>query len=96
MRAKYRSAVYTFSDFQKAQTEQIIDGFQITFNNKIITHVMPFSEFKASREAIQNYYQKNPEKPFFKAFINPKLQLLQKQFSAYTNQNITHLEDAKY
>lgn len=87
MRDKYRSAVYTFSEAQAYKASQIIDDFQEEFSQKIITQVFPFSEFKASRESIQNYYQKNPEKPFCKTFIKPKLQLLLKQFSAYTNTN---------
>ncbi|TYB79111.1 peptide-methionine (S)-S-oxide reductase [Bizionia myxarmorum] len=91
-RDKYRSAVYFYSEAQKLQTWQIIESFQIDFNDKLITQVLPFSEFKASREDIQNYYQKNPEKPFCETFINPKLQLLLKQFSAYTNPNtLKHL-----
>jgi peptide-methionine (S)-S-oxide reductase len=47
--------------------------------------VYPFYSFKASREAIQNYYQKNPEKPFCKSFINPKLKVLVERFSKQTN-----------
>tara|TARA_R110002049_G_scaffold279949_3_gene459159 strand:+ start:18822 stop:19364 length:543 start_codon:yes stop_codon:yes gene_type:complete len=93
MRDKYRSAVYTFSEEQKETSALIIHALQNGFHNKIITQVLSFSEFKPSRKAIQNYYQKNPEKPFCKTFINPKLQLLLKQFSAYTNQNkLKHLK----
>ncbi len=85
MRAKYRSAIYYFSDEQKTEAETILNMFQPEFKNKLITKVYLFSEFKASREAIQNYYQKNPEKPFCERFINPKLKLLQDKFSQYVN-----------
>ena len=81
MRHKYRSAVYYFSEEQKIEAEFILNGFQTTFQNKLITKIYPFSEFKASREAIQNYYLKNPNKPFCERFINPKLELLLHQFS---------------
>lgn len=87
MRTKYRSAVYVFSEEQKIDSSLIINGFQETFNNKIITKILPFSKFKPSRESIQNYYQKNPEKPFCKTFINPKLQLIKKQFPKATHQD---------
>lgn len=98
MRDKYRSAVYCFSDAQSQQVTQIIESFEEDFDQELVTQVLPFSEFKASREAIQNYYKKNPEKPFCKTFINPKLQLLLQQFSTYTNQNkLKHLvTDEKY
>ncbi|RKE98434.1 peptide-methionine (S)-S-oxide reductase [Ichthyenterobacterium magnum] len=92
MREKYRSAIYSFSKEQEYESKEIIKNLQKDFDDKIITKVFPFSEFKVSREAIQNYYQKNPNKPFCKAFINPKLKLLLKQFSVYTNQEkLNHL-----
>ena len=83
MRDKYRSAIYYFSEDQKAETETLLKAFQPEFGNHLITKAYPFSEFKASREAIQNYYQKNPKKPFCERFINPKLRLLLKDFSNY-------------
>ena len=87
MRDKYRSAIYYFSEVQKKEATDIFNGFKNTFEEEIITEVLPFSEFKASREAIQNYYIKNPEKPFCKQFINPKLELLVNKFSKYLNKN---------
>ncbi|WP_179348200.1 peptide-methionine (S)-S-oxide reductase [Winogradskyella pacifica] len=83
MRDKYRSAIYYFSEDQKAETETLLNAFQLEYRNQLITKAYPFSEFKASREAIQSYYQKNPKKPFCERFINPKLRLLLKDFSNY-------------
>ncbi|MDP5082462.1 MAG: peptide-methionine (S)-S-oxide reductase [Winogradskyella sp.] len=85
MRTKYRSAIYYFSEAQKIETETLLEHFQIAFNQKIITKPYPFSEFKASREAIQNYYLKNPNKPFCERFINPKLRLLMDDFNKVVN-----------
>ena len=85
MRNKYRSAIYTFSMEQSHEANNILNDFQSEFNNQLITEIYPFSEFKPSREAIQNYYQKNPKKPFCKQFINPKLRLLQEKFSNKIN-----------
>ena len=84
MRTKYRSGIYTFSEEQVRQSEGIVNNLQKEFNNKLITKVYPFHSFKASREAIQNYYQKNPKKPFCETFINPKLKLLLERFSKHT------------
>ncbi|MGJ8551149.1 peptide-methionine (S)-S-oxide reductase [Winogradskyella wichelsiae] len=85
MREKYRSAIYSFSGTQKIESETILKKFQPIFKNKLITKVYPFSAFKASRKAIQNYYQKNPKKPFCERFINPKLKLLLIDFSNHVN-----------
>ncbi|WP_400077354.1 peptide-methionine (S)-S-oxide reductase [Winogradskyella sp. R77965] len=81
MRNKYRSAIYTYSKEQRKEAERLLNDFQSEFENKLITKVYPFSKFKASREAIQNYYRKNPEKPFCERFINPKLELILEKFS---------------
>ncbi len=86
MRDKYRSAIYVFSEVQKQEAERFISQFQKDFENKLITQVYPFYAFKASREAIQNYYQKDPEKPFCKTFIDPKLRLLLEKFSSEVDQ----------
>lgn len=82
MRTKYRSAVYTFSENQLKNSKIILKEFQVDFKNELITEVLPFFQFKASRESIQNYYQKNPQKPFCQTFINPKLKLLLQHFSS--------------
>ncbi len=83
MRNKYRSAVYAFTKKQERQSTEVLKNIQNQFDEKIVTKVLMFSEFEESREAIQNYYQKNPEKPFCKQFIDPKLRLLLDKFSAY-------------
>lgn len=93
MRSKYRSAVYTFSEVQRQEVEQIIERFQVLFEKKLITQVFPFQNFKASRSEITNYYYKNPKKPFCESFINPKLKLLLDQFSSAVNQEkLKHLK----
>jgi len=92
MRKKYRSAVYTFSKAQELGSEKIINNFQKEFDKQIITKVYPFHSFKASNEAFQNYYQKNPKKPFCETFINPKLKLLLDEFSNHVNtKKVMHL-----
>lgn len=83
MRTKYRSAIYVFSNTQGEVARRIVKGFQAQFDYKIITKVYPFKSFKASREEITNYYKKNPEKPFCKTYIKPKLGLLLNKFPEY-------------
>lgn len=81
MRNKYRSAVYYFHQQQKEESLKIIDKLQIGFSDKIITQVLVFYQFKPSSKDFQNYYQSNPEKPFCKNYINPKLKILLQKFS---------------
>ncbi|WP_353779725.1 peptide-methionine (S)-S-oxide reductase [Winogradskyella sp. 3972H.M.0a.05] len=87
MRDKYRSAIYTYSATQNTTCKQIIDRLQDEFEHQLITKVLPFETFKASREAIQNYYRKNPEKPFCEKFINPKLKFLLNTYDKHVDEN---------
>jgi peptide-methionine (S)-S-oxide reductase len=80
MRSKYRSAVYAFSTKQQLESQKILKLLQKEFDDKLITRVYGFEDFKMSPEPYQNYFQKNPEKPFCKTYIAPKLQLLLKRF----------------
>ena len=84
MREKYRSAVYYFSQKEENRAIDIINKLQVNFDEQIITQVLPFTSFKASLEEHQNYYYNNPEKPFCKTYIHPKLQLLLERFREYT------------
>lgn len=80
MREKYRSAVYTFSQEQSEESVQILKKLQYKFEKPIITKILSFRKFQTSRKEIQNYYQNNPEKPFCKKFIDPKLEVLKDKF----------------
>ena len=85
MRDKYRSAVYGFSVEQTKHAEEAIQGLQINFDNKIITKAWLMNAFEESREKIQNYYYKNPNKLFCKNIINPKLSLLLNKYKHKVN-----------
>ncbi|WP_047550656.1 peptide-methionine (S)-S-oxide reductase [Psychroserpens sp. Hel_I_66] len=92
MRDKYRSAIYTFSNEQKIKAETILNALKQQYKSKLVTRVLNFSEFKASREEITNYYYKNPKKPFCETFIDPKLKLLLKEYSTHVNtEKLNHL-----
>jgi peptide-methionine (S)-S-oxide reductase len=75
-RKKYRSAVYCFSAEDELEAKKVLSRLQKQFEEKLVTQVMPFRKFEASRESIQDYYQKNPDAPFCKKYIEPKLKML--------------------
>ena len=85
MRKKYRSAVYYFEPSQEKEIAYILVKLQDGFTEKIITQVLPFVAFKASQAEFTNYYYSNPQKPFCKQYIHPKLKLLLREFSSYAN-----------
>ena len=77
-RKKYRSAVYFFSSEDEKAAHNILKKLQQDFEKRLITEVLPSKEFKPSRESIQNYYRKNPDAPFCKRYIEPKLMSIKK------------------
>lgn len=80
-KSKYRSAVYTFDDAQATALKHIMSSLALTFEAPMSTEILPFREFKPSDTRYQNYYATNPEKPFCKRFIDPKLDILKKNFA---------------
>jgi len=80
-RKKYRSAIYTFSEFQQDEAENILTEKQTLFEKPLITKVYPFHSFKLNEEKFLNYYKQDPSKPFCQNYIEPKLQMLMKRYS---------------
>ena len=83
MRQKYRSAIYTYTDVQALACKELLETLQEDFSKDIITAVLSFSEFSASPPHYQNYYAQNPERPFCKTYIDPKLALLRQRYAKY-------------
>ncbi len=83
MRKKYRSAIYTFTQAQKEQAKKILQQKAALFEKKIITQVYSFDAFRLNEEKYLSYYKKNPQKPFCKTYIEPKLQMLFKKYGEY-------------
>lgn len=93
-RGLYRSAVYTFSAEQELEANAILKNLQSGFAEQIITQVLPFGAFKRSRQEILDYYYSNPQKPFCKNNIDPKLKFLLKEFGDVTDKKrLQHLNE---
>lgn len=80
MRTKYRSAIYTFHKEQNRAIIEILNTLQVDLIDEIITQVLPFKDFKPSEKEFSNYYIKDPNKPFCRRYIAPKLKIIEKKF----------------
>lgn len=78
---KYRTAVYTFDDAQRATLDCAMSSLEAAFEKPLSTAVLPFREFKPSDDRYQNYYSTDPERPFCKRYIDPKLDYIKKHFA---------------
>ena len=83
MRGKYRSAIYVDGAEQRAQAEQVLKQLAEGFETPRITAVLELIGFKASEARFQNYYKNDPERPFCKTYIDPKLARLRREFGGY-------------
>ena len=92
MRSKYRSAIYTFDEFQARKARLAIGLLQKDYEATIITEVIPYKSFKLNTEPFLNYYYSDVQKPFCENIINPKLERLLKLFSTETDHHkLKHL-----
>lgn len=85
MRNKYRSAVYVFAEAEVDHISNMLESLQKDFHKKLITQVLPFGAFKASDSQFHDYYITDPDRPFCKTHIAPKLQMLKTKFSKEYN-----------
>ncbi len=86
MRHKYRSAFYTYSEDQARTVEQVLARTRPEFERPIITQVLPFVSFTLNDPRYLNYYHSDPERPFCRNNITPKLLQLMKEFGTFMDQ----------
>jgi len=92
LRGKYRSAIYSFTQSQYTESQNILTTLQGEFEKPILTKVLPFINFKENKEQYQNYYQKNSENSFCKSYIHPKFRILMQKFSKHLIKNDSKLK----
>jgi peptide-methionine (S)-S-oxide reductase len=78
LRAKYRSAVYTFGE-SAAVYYRLLDAWQEGYTEPLQTQVLPFISFTASLPEHQDYYRTDPDRPFCRRYIEPKLTALRER-----------------
>lgn len=80
-KGKYRSAIYIHDDVQEQRAVEAIRSLQSDFEDTIGTRILPFRKFKRSDERFRNYYATDPQRPFCKRFIDPKLDFIRRNFA---------------
>lgn len=79
-RDKYRSAIYYYSEAQEQEANRILKDLSHEYPGDIITKVLPFRKFEPSVKKFHNYYINDPDKPFCRRYIEPKLEIIRKKF----------------
>jgi peptide-methionine (S)-S-oxide reductase len=72
---QYRSAIFYHTPEQKAVAEKVIAELNAsgTWPAPIVTEVVPFTGFYPAEKYHQEYYRQNPNQPYCRAVISPKV-----------------------
>lgn len=76
LRGKYRSAIYFFNEDQARASQVSLARIQSMHHEQLVTQIVPFADFKASEQRFQNYFENDPDRPFCRTYIMPKLRRL--------------------
>jgi len=84
--SQYRSAVYYHDETQREILEAFIADLEDAgvYDDPIVTEVEPIGEFYVAEEYHQNYFEKNPDKPYCAAQVLPKVEKVRTEFDVLT------------
>ena len=79
---QYRSAIFYHNDQQKAIAENSKRQTDESglWPNPIVTEIVPFTEFYEAEDYHQNFYRQNPNQPYCRMVIDPKMRKFKKEF----------------
>ncbi|MEP9403155.1 peptide-methionine (S)-S-oxide reductase [Sphingomonas silueang] len=80
---RYRSAVYWFAEDQAARAETTIARIAADSGTRMQTAVLRFAGFDPSPERYRDYYRTDPNRPFCRRYIDPKLAVIRRDFAAF-------------
>lgn len=81
---QYRSAIFYHSPEQKAAAEKSLAETDASdlWPNPIVTEISPLTVFYPAEDYHQDYFKTNPNQPYCRAVISPKVQKFRKAFAA--------------
>lgn len=84
---QYRSIILYSDNTQKTEAETFIKELNNSHGDgkPIVTEVKPLTVFYEAENYHKDYFARNKENPYCELVINPKLEKVQKEFSALLN-----------
>ncbi|MBK0403035.1 peptide-methionine (S)-S-oxide reductase MsrA [Adhaeribacter sp. BT258] len=81
---QYRSVVFYHSPQQKKQAENYLAQLSKSgkYKDKIVTQLVPYTQFWPAETYHQNYYAKNPKDPYVVSVARPKVLKFEKEFAS--------------
>ena len=82
---QYRSVIFYHDQDQKAIAEKNKQKMDASgyFDDPIVTAIEPYTNFYVAEDYHQDFYKNNPNQPYCRFNIDPKMEKLQQQFGRY-------------
>lgn len=79
---QYRSAIFYHDDEQRRTAEDLVRELEAehVFDDPIVTQVEPLRAFYPAEEYHREYYRRNPNQPYCRAVIAPKVAKLRSKY----------------
>jgi peptide-methionine (S)-S-oxide reductase len=86
----YRSAIFYHSNEQKETAEEVVQGLEEEniFSDPIVTEITEAGDFYEAEQEHHEYYNQNPDQPYCRVIIDPKVQKLRHKFSDKVKQGV--------
>jgi peptide-methionine (S)-S-oxide reductase len=79
---QYRSIILYNSESQKTAAEKSKAEAQKHFSKSIVTEIVPLKKFYQAEGYHQDYYRSNPDQPYCRFVIRPKVEKFEKKLDA--------------
>ena len=79
---QYRSAIFYHDDEQRRTAEEVVRELEAehVFDEPIVTKIEPLTVFYPAEEYHREYYSRNPNQPYCRAVIAPKVAKLRSKY----------------
>ena len=79
---QYRSAIFYHDDAQRGVAEEVVRELaaEHVFDDPIVTEIVPLTTFYPAEEYHREYYRRNPNQPYCRAVIAPKVAKLRSTY----------------
>lgn len=78
---QYRSAIFYSGESQRADADASKAAAQAHFSRPITTEISPLTTFYPAEKYHQDFYRQNPDHPYNRAVIAPKLEKFEKELA---------------
>ena len=87
---QYRSVIFYHDEAQKKTAEDLIRELEAAgvWDDPIVTQVEPFEAFSPADKYHRQYYYRNPQVPYCRVVINPKLEKFRRKYRDRLKTNV--------